>query len=216
MKRNDVIRRVDLHIIMVIMGIYISFLIVANVLASKLFFINGRWAMTAGVIAYPITFLMTDIVNEVWGKSVAQRFVAIGFLANLLMVGLFAIGVWLPPAPFWGSQAAFQDVLGSVPRMVLASMAAYIASQTWDVWIFNYIKRKMRLGLWFRNNVSTITSQIIDSAIFMTIAFVGTMTAPELWVMFITYMVVKGIIALLDTPLCYIGVRIVENKRGKQ
>lgn len=179
----------------------------ANVLASKLFFINGRWAMTAGVIAYPITFLMTDIVNEVWGKSVAQRFVAIGFLANLLMVGLFAIGVWLPPAPIWGSQAAFQDVLGSVPRMVLASMAAYIASQTWDVWISDYIKRKMRLGLWFRNNVSTITSQIIDSAISMTIAFVGTMTAPELWVMFITYMVVKGIIALLDTPLCYLGVK---------
>lgn len=216
MKRNDVIRRVDLHIIMVIMGIYISFLIVANVLASKLFFINGRWAMTAGVIAYPITFLMTDIVNEVWGKSVAQRFVAIGFLANLLMVGLFAIGVWLPPAPFWGDQVAFQTVLGSVPRMVLASMAAYLVSQTWDVWVFHLIKKKSRLGLWFRNNLSTITSQVIDSAIFMTIAFAGTMTAPELWIMFITYMVVKGIIALLDTPLCYIGVRIVENKRGKQ
>lgn len=165
--------------------------------------------MTAGVIAYPITFLMTDIVNEVWGKSVAQRFVAIGFLANLLMVGLFAIGVWLPPAPIWGSQAAFQDVLGSVPRMVLASMAAYIASQTWDVWISDYIKRKMRLGLWFRNNVSTITSQIIDSAVFLTIGFAGVMPWEDLIVMFVTYVVAKFIIAVIDTPFAYLGVALV-------
>lgn len=206
----------DLDLLMLMLGVYIAVLVCANVLASKLFVIGGKWVMTAGVIAYPITFLITDIVNEVWGKETANKFVGIGLVANILMVVLYTIGVWLPPAPIWGSQTAFQDVLGSVPRMVLASMAAYIASQTWDVWVFDYIKRKMRLGLWFRNNFSTITSQVIDSAIFMTIAFAGTMTAPELWIMFITYIVVKGIIALLDTPFCYIGVRIVKNKRGKQ
>lgn len=199
----------DLDLLMPLMGVYIAVLVCANVLASKLFVIGGKWVMTAGIIAYPMTFLITDIVNEVWGRETANKFVGIGLVANILMVVLFVIGVWLPPAPIWGSQTAFQDVLGSVPRLVLASMAAYITSQTWDVWVFDYIKRKMRLGLWFRNNASTITSQVIDSAVFLTIGFAGVMPREDLIVMFVTYVVAKFIIAVIDTPFAYLGVALV-------
>ncbi len=191
--------------LILLVGMFVTAILVANTVASKLFMV-GSFVMTAGIIAYPITFLITDIVNEVWGKEVAQRVVMIGFAANILMVLLYQISVILPVGGVWEGQASFQAVLGAVPRIVLASMVAYLISQHWDVWVFNLVKEKLPYGLWLRNNVSTITSQAIDSAIFLAIAFGGTLPFDMLVGMFVSYIVVKWAIALLDTPFCYLGV----------
>lgn len=215
MKRSDTIRRVDLHIIMMLVGVFVASQIIAGVLGPKLFTIGGV-AMTAGILTYPITFMVTDVANEVWGKSVAKRFVGIGIVTQLFMALMFKAGIWLPPASVWGDQVAFQTVLGSVPRMVIAGIAAFSVSQTWDVWVFHLIKEKSKLGLWFRNNLSTITSQVLDSAIFLVVAFWGVVPAKELWVMFVAYIAVKAVIALLDTPFTYAGVHIAQKLRGER
>ncbi len=85
-------------------------------------------------------------------------------------------------------------------------MIAYLISQTWDVWLFAKLKEKYSWGLWFRNNVSTITSQAIDSAIFLGLAFWGVMPFSALVTMYVTYLIVKWLIAIVDTPLVYLGV----------
>lgn len=190
-------------------GLFIAAILAANTLASKLFEVGG-FVMTAGIIAFPITFMITDIVNEVWGREKAQALVWSGLFANVLMLALYFIGVKLPAAGFWGGQAAFESILGAVPRIVGASMVAYLVSQTWDVWIFDLIRRKTKTGLWVRNNVSTMTSQAIDSAIFLSLAFGGSLPFSSLLAMYGTYLVAKFAIAALDTPFVYLGVRWAE------
>lgn len=199
----------QIRALLILAGIFMAAILSANTLASKLFEVGG-YAMTAGIVAFPITFLVTDIVNDVWGRRVAHSMVIAGFFANVVMVALYHLGIWLPPAVFWENQEAFATILGEVPRIVLASMTAYLISQTWDVWIFDRIKKRLsRFGLWFRNTVSTVTSQIIDSAVFLTIGFAGVMPREDLIVMFVTYVVAKFIIAVIDTPFVYLGVALV-------
>lgn len=195
----------NLNKLIILCGIFILALCTANTLASKVF-VLGPWVMTAGILSFPITFMVTDVVGEVWGKRIAQQLVLVGFIANILMVGLYQLGILLTPAVFWGGQEALKSILGSVPRIVGASLAAYAVSQTLDVWLFHKIKDSFKYGLWLRNNVGTIVSQAVDSAIFLLLAFVGTMAFSELVSMYVAYIIVKWIIALLDTPFVYLGV----------
>ena len=197
--------------LILLVGVFIVAICSANTLASKLFEI-GPWVMTAGILAFPITFIVTDIINDVWGRKTAQWVVIVGFISNLIMVLLYQVGIWLNPAFFWEGQEAFQMILGAVPRIVGASMIAYLLSQTWDVYIFSKIKEKIPGKLWLRNNVSTFTSQAFDSAIFLGLAFGGVIPVPDLLQMYLAYIVVKWIIALIDTPLVYLGVRWVNNE----
>ncbi|MBT9167373.1 MAG: Inner membrane protein YhhQ [Syntrophomonadaceae bacterium] len=191
--------------LILLVAIFVTSILVANTMASKLFVFGAGYVMTAGILAFPITFLITDIINEVWGKKTAQAVVTAGLFANILMVGFYQLGILLPAASFWPNQEAYATILGAVPRIVIASMIAYLISQSYDVWMFNYIKQVLPFGLWARNNVSTITAQVIDSAIFLVIAFWGVMPLEKLFSMFILYIVVKALIALMDTPFAYLG-----------
>lgn len=188
--------------------LFITSLLVANVVASKVVTFWGL-VVPAAIIAYPLTFLMTDVIGEIWGKDEANKTVKIGIvcqLASLLMIG---IAILLPVAPFADNQAEFKSILGSSFRVVFASMIGYICSQSWDVWIFHkirdfYIKKhgSTKGGRWIWNNASTMTSQIIDTAIFITIAFIGTV--PNIWAMIFSQYLVKLVYALLDTPFFYL------------
>lgn len=187
-------------------GLFVTALIAANIIAAKLF-VLGSAVLTVGVITYPITFLLTDTISEVWGKKRATQVVWMGFLANIFMLGVLYIARILPPAPFWPHQEAFDLILGAVPRIVIASLVAYIVSQTHDVWSFHFWRHKTGgKHLWLRNNVSTMTSQLIDSVIFVTVAFYGSMPNDALVTMIITQYMVKLVIAVLDTPFCYMLV----------
>lgn len=191
-------------------GIFVASLIISNVMASKLFMIGG-YAMTVAIFSYPITFAMTDVINEVWGKEVAKTVVWTGFAANILMVIYFFIGRILPAAPFWPHQEAYVAILGAVPRMVLASMVGYIVSQNYDVWSFDIIKKKSNgRWLWLRNNASTMVSQLIDSVLFLFIAFYGKMPVSEILTMLGAYYVAKLVLALVDTPIVYALVKWVK------
>lgn len=185
---------------------FIASLIVANVVAGK---VVSFWNLTvpAAVVSYPWTFLCTDIIGELWGGREANRTVKIGFAVQLFSLALIYIAIALPPASFaLEYQAAFRTALGSSARFVLASLCAYMVSQLWDVTVFHWIKKRTNgRHKWLRNNASTMTSQFIDTAIFITIAFWGTV--PNLLLMVVSQYVVKLAIALCDTPFFYLFTR---------
>ena len=191
--------------------IFVTSLLIANVVSSKVVSF-GTFVVPAAIVAYPLTFLMTDVIGEIWGKHEANKTVRIGFVCQMLSLVLIGLAVILPVAPFADNQAEFKGILLSTFRVTGASMIAYICSQTWDVWAFHKIRDKyykkhdtIKGGKWLWNNGSTMTSQIIDTAIFITIAFYGTV--PSIFQMIVSQYVIKLIYALCDTPFFYMLTR---------
>lgn len=202
------------HKLILLAGIFFTALLVSNIISAKLFSI-GTIVLTAGIITYPITFLITDAISEVYGKATAKRVVLTGLLTNVMMIGFFYLAITLPPAGFWGMQEEFQAILGAVPRMVAASLVAYSVSQLLDVSLFHKLK-KITNGkhLWLRNNGSTLASQMVDSIVFVFIAFYGTMPLSAIFVMIGTQYVVKLVLALADTPFIYLTVKWLRGNKG--
>jgi queuosine precursor transporter len=176
---------------------FVACLIVSNVIACKVVQI-GWILIPAAVIAYPITFLCTDVISELWGKAQANKTVALGFIVQVCMLGLFYLAMVLPAIdPVFQEQ--FSAVIGTSVRFVIASLLAYIVSQTFDVNFFHFLKCKFK-PKWIRNN-GTMVSQLFDTAIFITIGFWGII--PELGVMIVSQYIVKVILAACDTPIFY-------------
>ena len=205
--------------LMLVNTIFLTSLLVANVVSSK---IVSFWGLTvpAAIVAYPLTFLMTDVIGEIWGKEEANKTVKLGFICQMVSLVLIGGAILLPVAPFADNQAQFTAILGSSFRVVFASMIGYLVSQSWDVWIFHkvrdaYIKKhgSTKGGRWIWNNASTMTSQIIDTAIFVTIAFIGTV--PNIWAMILSQYLVKFVYALLDTPFFYLLTRKRSEMNGE-
>lgn len=193
-------------------GIFVSALTISNVIAGKL--VNlGPFLVPVAVLCYPITFAVTDIVSEVYGKRTAQKVVWTGFFTSLVLVVYSQIAVFYPPAPIFANNEAFVKVFGSTPRIVIASILAYILSQTHDVWAFHFWKKLTRGShLWLRNNLSTMVSQFIDTLTFITTAFAGAIPGNVLVQMIFSQYVVKLIMALIDTPFVYLGVKLVSGQ----
>lgn len=182
---------------------------VANVLANKLVVV-GPFVVAGGVLVYSATFLITDLISELWGKRQAQIAVWAGFYGGIFLVLMVAIvRIW--PAPLYAQEAAeaFATALALVPRIVIGSLLAYIVAQHLDVWLFHFWK-KLTKGrhLWFRNNASTVVSQFVDSIIFATVAFYGVFPLGPL---ILGGWAVKTAIALIDTPFMY-AVRALAGK----
>ena len=191
---------------------FVTLLVVANIIAVKPVELNG-WVFPAGAIAYPFTFLVTDAISELYGRKVATRVVWYGFGLSVAMVLLVYVARVLPAASFWQEQGAYDTVLGSVPRIVLGSMVAYLISQHTDVIVFHVLRRHTNgRHLWLRNNVSTMVSQSIDTVLFISIAFGGSVPAGTLWNMMATQYVLKLGVAVVDTPIVYVLVRTIRGR----
>ncbi|MEE8433529.1 MAG: queuosine precursor transporter, partial [bacterium] len=121
--------------------IFAAALITANLVSTKILML-GPFIVPAGVLAYSITFAMTDTLCELWGRRQAQAVVAAGFVAQLLVLGLILLAVHLPGAPFWTNQAAYASVFGPANRIILASLVAYLISQSFDLWAFTWLKER--------------------------------------------------------------------------
>ena len=193
-------------------GIFTALIVIANVISSKIIFVGEVGSVNligpAGVIVYASTFLITDIIGEIYGKEYSKKAVITGFFANIIAVIAILIAINWTPAPFLSNEFlnSFNKILGFAPRIVLASMIAYLISQTHDVYAFHFWKRKTKgKHLWLRNNASTIVSQAIDTAVFITIAFYGLVANEVLLSMIFGQYVLKVFIALFDTPFIYIA-----------
>ena len=197
-----------------IIAIMASLVVIANIIAGKIV-VFGPFVAPAAVIVYASTFLLTDIVSEKWGKQQARRAVWAGFYANVVLVISVLIAVNWRAAPFAEEfSEQFASVLGLVPRIVLASMVAYLLSQHHDVFAFDKLREKTQgRHLWLRNTASTAVSQAIDTAVFITIAFYGVMDIVPL---LIGQYVVKLLIAVIDTPFMYGIIWLMDRTRPKK
>ncbi|MFW6016665.1 MAG: queuosine precursor transporter [bacterium] len=203
------------NVLLVLASIFIGGLTVSNVLAFKLIEFTSLLIAPAGVLAYSITYLMTDVMVEMFGKEKVKFVVYTGFITQLVVLGLIQLAVILPPAHFFKHQVEFALVLSQSVRIIFASLTAFLVSQLWDINVFSWIKRKTKnKHLWIRNNGSTLTSQLLDSIIFVLIAFGGTMNIMHIGEIIIGQYIIKMIIGLLDTPFVYLFVNILKSKVG--
>ena len=192
-----------------LVSMFVGSLVISSVLASKIITVLGLF-VPAGVLAYCITFVVTDVVSEIWGKERANRVVFSGFITLLATFLLIRLALVWDAAPFWREQRAFSTVLGSTSRIIIASFIAYLASQYHDVWSFHIWKKwTAERHLWLRNTASTVVSQFIDTMIFITIAFYGTM---PVFPLIKGQYLIKVLIAVLDTPFVYLVVILI--RRG--
>lgn len=199
--------------------IFVVSLLTSNVVTGKLvatgIYINNWQVVVPGaVFCYGLTFLTTDVIGEIWGKKQADQCVKFGFIAQLTALVLIQLTRILPTYSD-DMQAAFNMVLGQGWIYVLGSLCAYYCAQTWDVFIFHKIRDLFKGNpkyRWIWNNLSTITSQFIDTIIFIVIAFgfgLGWIfnNLQMLWLMIIGQYLVKTVIAILDTPFFYLLTR---------
>lgn len=173
----------------------------------------GGMFVPAGVIVYAASFLITDLISEVYGKKQAMTAVFLGF-ASMMIFSLYSLlMVKWEAAPYWTNQDAFVSVVNLSFRITMAGWISFIVSQNFDVRVFHWLKKDgTEYGkpqhLWIRNNVSTITSQFIDSTLFISIAFIGIYDSVVN--MIIAQWFIKCIIALIDTPFAYLGRYILK------
>ncbi len=208
-----------------LVGWFAASLTASQFLASKIASVDLlglKVAFPAAVLAYALTFTATDVIDEVWGRRAAAHAVLVGFASQLLVLAYAAFAIKLPYAPFSpAGPEEYGAVVASGANIIVASLAAYAVSQTHDVWAF-WKWREVTGGrwLWLRNNASTLVSQLLDTAIFITLAFnvipaltgVGGEPLPLGAVASIIagQYIVKAIIALADTPLVYGLVALVK------
>lgn len=191
--------------------LFMTCLLGSNIIAIKLINV-GSWVISAGILLYPLTFLFTDTISEIFGRRQATFVVWLGFIGNVILVAAIYLAGIIPSPVFWEDQGAYNTILGGVPRIVLGSMIGYLVSQNIDVLGFHFLKQATDgRFLWLRNNGSTMISQSIDTVLFLLIAFAGLVPAQVLWQMIWMQYVLKLAIAGIDTPFVYILVAILKN-----
>lgn len=183
-------------------------MIAVNVVLMNIFVIKGMYlfgfATTGGNVLYASIFLATDILSEHYGEKTARKAVLIGFFASLFFMIMSQIMMKFTPADYDIAQGAFQTLFTLTPRIIFASMIAYLASQNLDVWIYHKIKDATKgKHLWLRNNGSTWVAQLVDSVLFTVIAFAGVYS--DLWQMIVFTYLIKIVVAALDTPFLYLS-----------
>lgn len=201
-------------------GLFVGLLILANIVAVKLISVGDFAVLPAAVVIYIFTYPIIDVIVEVYGKEEAKRTVRAGLFTQIAALVFISITVALPSASFWQGQSSFETILNGSLRVIVASLVAYFISQNLDVFVFDRLKKKHGAKkLWLRNNASTMASQLIDTTIFITIAFAGTVPFAVLLAMIATQYVVKFIATIATTPLVYgavYGVRAAERKEKKE
>lgn len=190
----------------VLIGIYVGLIVASVIVATKLIVLFGT-IVPAGVIVYSSSFLITDLISERYGKRDAQTAVYTGFAAMMLYTLYAFITVnWSWPE-YWPNQEAYKTIVSLSWRIALAGGGAFIVSQLMDVFIFHLLKgRHGDKHLWIRNIVSTCISQLIDTIIFISIAFYGIFPITPL---VLGQYAIKLGIAIVDTPFFYLGVWIL-------
>lgn len=210
------------NVFIVLAAFFIASLVLTNLIAGRFFqlkidYFNINWSLSSGIIAYPVTFLITDVISEIYGEKKAKSLVIAGFIVSVFTVIIILISTALPISAYSPvDNTSYNNVFGLAPGIVFGSMIAYLFAQYIDVKLFEFW-RKLTKGkhLWLRNNGSTIFSQLIDTSLVVIIAlilfpkFTGV-SNPISWhtalQIIIGQYIFKAILALLDTPIFYLFV----------
>lgn len=205
-----------------VMAAFVAILLLSNVIgAGKVAQVwlpgLGYWPFGAGILFFPVSYVIGDVLTEVYGYARARRVIWAGFVAVAFMAFMSWIVVALPPAPDWGNQAAYETVFGQVPRIVFASMIAFWAGE----FVNSYVLARMKIAtagrhLWMRTIGSTIAGEGVDSLIFYPLAFLGApgwTTGLVLTVLVTQWMLKVGWEVLL-TPVTYLAVGFLKRREG--
>ena len=195
-----------------IVAIFITCLITANITAVKLISLFG---LPAAIIIFPLSYIIGDVLTEVYGYRQARRVIWLGFFCNFIAVLAIWIGQMLPPASFWDGQASYERILGYAPRLLLASFLAYLVGEFSNA----FVLAKMKIAtkgrwLWLRTIGSTLIGQGLDSAIFITLAFFGTIPLNALFIAVVVQWLAKSLYEAVVTPLTYVVVAFLKRKEG--
>jgi len=199
----------------ILLSLFVGLLVGMNLLGGKITSFFGV-SVSVGIFMVPLTFLITDIIEEVYGKKMAKNFLISGVVVLVVILLYTALFVILPAHERYGFNQEYRTIFGSSLRMILASLVAFVLSQTHDVWAFAFWKKKTHgKALWLRNNLSTMVSQLIDTFVFMMIAFYHIAPKFSFWFivqLMIPYYLFKVAFALIDTPFIYLGVKWLRGK----
>jgi len=219
-KKEQLARKIYLYLA----GLFITSLVVSNLIFQKFFywypldleiFDNKLFELSVGILPYPITFLITDIISEIYGKKKAIQVVITGIFASFFSIILLFIADALPAienSPI--NDTVFKQVFSMTPLAVIASMLAYLSAQLVDIKIFHFWKNltKGKL-LWLRNNFSTFSSQFIDSSLVIgLLCFFNILSWDLFWGLVLSAVIFKILIAIIDTPILYFFVWLLRKK----
>lgn len=182
-------------------------LIAANLLETKQILI-GSFNLTAGLIVFPISYIINDCLVEVWGYSHARFVIWLGFFMNFLFIILGVIADWLPSAPYWQGEESFHLIFGLAPRIVFASFLAFLTGSFLNAYVMSRLKMKSKVnkGFSFRAIASTVVGETADSLIFFPLAFIGIVPLKILPLLMINQIVIKTLYEVMVLP---ITIRIV-------
>ena len=187
-------------------ALFVTCLLTANIMAAKLISLGGV-VLTAGIVVFPVSYIVGDVLTEVWGYAAARRVIWLGFACNALMVAAIWLGGEIPSAPFWKGGPAYAEILGQTPRILLASFVAYLFGEFAN----SYVLAKMKImtrgrWLWTRTIGSTVVGQALDTAVFVALAFGGSVPAGALTGIMVGQWIAKVLYEAAATPLTYAAV----------
>jgi queuosine precursor transporter len=196
----------------VVVAVFVTSLITANIIAVKLAAI-GSIVFPAGVVIFPISYIFGDVLTEVYGYARARQVIWLGFFCNLLAVIAIWIAQVLPAASFWQGQRAYEQILGYTPRLLTASFIAYLVGEFAN----SFVLAKMKLVtngrlLWSRTIGSTLVGEGLDSLVFITIAFLGTIPFGDMLLTIVTQWIMKTVYEAVATPLTYMIVNFLKKQ----
>jgi len=216
LKKEDILPRETKYSpwFLIIVAIFITCLITANITSVKLVSVFGL-VLPAGIVIFPISYIFGDVLTEVYGYHQARRVIWLGFLCNLIAVVAIWLGQVLPSASFWDGQAAYEHILGYTPRLLVASFLAYLVGEFSN----SFVLAKMKIltkgrWLWSRTIGSTLVGEGLDSLVFMTLAFIGTIPMAGLASAIVTQWLVKSAYEAAVTPLTYGVVNFLKRQEG--
>ena len=195
-------------------GLFVTCLLTANTIAAKLISLGGV-VLTAAVVIFPLSYVVGDVLTEVWGYGAARRVIWLGFACNAVMVAAVWAGGALPAAPFWKGQGAYEEILGQTPRILGASFVAYLMGEFSNAFVLAKLKILTRgRWLWTRTIGSTLVGQALDTVVFVTLAFAGAVPAGVLTGIIAAQWAAKVAYEAAATPLTYAAVGWLKAREG--
>jgi uncharacterized integral membrane protein (TIGR00697 family) len=198
-----------------VMAAFVAILLLSNVIGAAKISSLGGWEFGAGILFFPLGYVIGDVLTEVYGYARARRCIWVGFAALLFMAFMSWVVVSLPPAPGWTGQAAYESVFGQVPRIVFASIVAFWAGE----FVNSYVLARMKIWtqgkhLWSRTIGSTIFGQGVDSLIFYPLAFWGVWDTSQVMTVLVTNWLLKVSWEVVLTPVTYLVVNKLKQHEG--
>lgn len=211
-KKRDLLKKgttySDLFMYMSI--IFVVCLLVSNILATKLLKI-GNYSVTAGVLVFPISYIINDIFSEVYGYEKTKKVIIFGLIMNIFMVLVLSLAIVLPAPVWFENNEAFKTILGSTPRTCLASLMAYLFGSLVNAKVLVKMKKNAKGKFGIRAIVSTIFGELTDSLIFVFIAFFGKISLLQIVSMILIQVIFKTLYEMLCLPITTVIVKKVKN-----